>query len=259
MCGFERIQNNTVLLNLSPVHLIQVSVSRLKTHQHSCHIIKIHLWGKWSATWINQVSPLLCIIRNIRPTVEIKTPLILFDNIKQCFHNSIMQTKVFFCWLIIILIHLQHSQGILTYDWEVNSDQFFSSLHSPSFHLLLLPAASWHLHPHPEGSKSCDSAPCPPPMCYRDRYWSLFYLRTRAKTWKYSREEGWKSCSIQFSFKHHSTINSKTLNIACLDLWLNIPRCATIVARPGFMRQKLIDVGKRQRNSLTRLVSLLWL
>lgn len=88
------------------------------------------------------------------------------------------------CWLaIIILTCLQHSQGILSYDWDVNSHHFSSSLHSPSFHLLLLPAASWRLRPHPEGSKSCDSAPCPPPMRYRDKYWPLFYLRTRAETW----------------------------------------------------------------------------
>lgn len=34
---------------------------------------------------------------------------------------------------------------------------------SPSSLLPLLPTASWHLHPCPEGSRSCDSAPSPPP------------------------------------------------------------------------------------------------
>lgn len=34
---------------------------------------------------------------------------------------------------------------------------------SPSYPLLLLPAASWHLHPRPEESTSYDSAPSPPP------------------------------------------------------------------------------------------------
>lgn len=41
VCGFERVQNNPVLLHLPPVHLIHNgSLSRLKTHGRWHHITK---------------------------------------------------------------------------------------------------------------------------------------------------------------------------------------------------------------------------
>lgn len=46
------------------------------------------------------------------------------------------------------------------------------SLWIPSSLLLLLPAASWHLRPHPEESRSYDFAPSPPPGKKKEKRWT---------------------------------------------------------------------------------------
>lgn len=66
----------------------------------------------------------------------------------------------------------------------------------PSFHLLQRPAASWRLHQHPARSRSCDSAPSPPPTTQsqerKEKMILISLKRLRVNIWLIKTECGQK-------------------------------------------------------------------
>lgn len=63
---------------------------------------------------------------------------------------------------------------------------FFNNriLSVPSFLPPLQPAASWHLLQHPAGSRSCDSAPSPPPITHgQGQKGDIDYVMTVMSAW----------------------------------------------------------------------------
>lgn len=142
-----------------------------------------------------------------------------------------------------------------------------SPVYSPSSLLLLLPAASWHLRPHPEVSKSYDSAPSPPPRdIIGDRKWLFVYLRTCTETrhfgkyivvgmphlFKHNTEISTQGKlfpihSLKNSYIGHITLANWILKASCSGCCSISQHCIKIIEHPGYMPAHAAILGRKMK------------